>query len=648
MEQLDAMSRRDVLLVATVATAASAAGVFAIIFTISLTGAMARLWLAPVVVALAAAVPWLVRRPAAMLAVLAAAQVASLSDVAARHGIGHIHPLLLLLAMVAIMLAWRRGTVRLPPTSLLLIGAVFLATRAVAAVAASDPRTSVSAVATTAKDLVFLVIVATLLATTRRHTLFISAIVVTVASLAVLSLVQEFVFRNSTDFGGFSNVPLGIDLGSVTSRHSGPALDVNFWGRTLVLIVPMALTLAASSSRARRAGWLAATLAILAGLYLTQSRGDLIAAAVALVLWAALAGGIYRRLLLIAPVLATLLMLVPGVGSRLATLTADAPSAGVNEPSIAGRLGAQQAALHMFLDHPIAGVGPDNFPSLEPDYRRRLGLLASNPAPHNLYLQVLAESGLIGLAGWMTLLAGAAALAWRVRRSARWRPPPERQRATLLSSAVLAGLGGWVVASLFLHLSDFRTLELVLAVAAVLHRQYAVGSSRTPSLHRAAVARDHNPRRHLLLPAGAAVAVVVLCLVGALVVATRPTPPSASAPAIVVPAASQNPYMLPYGYDTLSRELIVPTYAAVASNPRFLRAAAARLSLTPAAIRDVEVDVGIAAQSSLLTITVVAPDEVTAQRLAPAVLEEVRSYVAGLRGLYQLQPVHSWSPGQPR
>ena len=51
----------------------------------------------------------------------------------------------------------------------------------------------------------------------------------------------------------------------------------------------------------------------------------------------------------------------------------------------------------MFLNNPIFGVGPNNFRKLCDKEKYNINELTCSTHPHNFYIQLLAETGLIGL-----------------------------------------------------------------------------------------------------------------------------------------------------------------------------------------------------------------------------------------------------------
>ena len=71
------------------------------------------------------------------------------------------------------------------------------------------------------------------------------------------------------------------------------------------------------------------------------------------------------------------------------------------DTSLRGRASENLAAVHMWTDHPLLGVGPDNFEIHYQTYSAAIGI---DPRPeergaHNLYLESLAETGVLGTAG---------------------------------------------------------------------------------------------------------------------------------------------------------------------------------------------------------------------------------------------------------
>jgi O-antigen ligase len=105
---------------------------------------------------------------------------------------------------------------------------------------------------------------------------------------------------------------------------------------------------------------------------------------------------------------------VVGSGGTLPTIT---PRDDWQTPWAVGRLDLWSAAVRLFASHPLLGVGPDNFRHL---YGAELGLAAwdERVQANNLYLEVLADFGALGLAIFAWVVAAPLAAAARALRSA--------------------------------------------------------------------------------------------------------------------------------------------------------------------------------------------------------------------------------------
>jgi O-antigen ligase len=74
-----------------------------------------------------------------------------------------------------------------------------------------------------------------------------------------------------------------------------------------------------------------------------------------------------------------------------------------------------QVAVRTFADHPLAGVGAGGF---QAEWLRERPFRESVRDAHSLYLETLAELGLVGFAALLTLFAGVALGARRARAAA--------------------------------------------------------------------------------------------------------------------------------------------------------------------------------------------------------------------------------------
>ncbi|MER7203326.1 hypothetical protein CG723_28395 [Streptomyces sp. CB01635] len=218
------------------------------------------------------------------------------------------------------------------------------------------------------------------------------------------------------------------------------------------LVAAVGLALGARTA-ARRTPALLCALALLLPLALSFSRGAWIATVVACGAQVLLAG-VRRAVRLFAVTAAAAVVLVGGFGigtqllqERMSSITqvADAP-----DQSVTDRYTMWAAAVDMWSEHPATGVGLKGFPAHR-DSHASLALSSGSDtagagaafkrqpllSPHNMYLLVLSEQGLIGLmalaGGWIALLLLALR---RLGRGAHTRPGPD-------CGLVACGLLGW-------------------------------------------------------------------------------------------------------------------------------------------------------------------------------------------------------------
>ncbi|MFD9932744.1 O-antigen ligase family protein [Streptomyces massasporeus] len=205
---------------------------------------------------------------------------------------------------------------------------------------------------------------------------------------------------------------------------------------SLGLVCAVGLALGSAPVRQRVIG-LACVLVLLPPLALSFSRGAWIATAVTCAVQLLL-GGLRRAFATGAVVAAASVILVGGFGvgtamlqERISSITqvADAP-----DQSVTDRYTMWAAATGMWGEHPLTGVGLKGFPEHR-DSHASLALSAGSDtegagaafrkqpllSPHNMYLLILAEQGLLGLlalvGSWLALLLCAVRALWRTRRA---------------------------------------------------------------------------------------------------------------------------------------------------------------------------------------------------------------------------------------
>lgn len=418
----------------------------------------------------------ILRHEAFALALLVAAVYLNLSHVLVRQGF----PSLLQLVAVPLVLAalHARGAVewgrllRRPLTwAVVAYGLVLLGST----VYAASPDLADARVAETAKAMLIYLLVILLATSGRRVLLAAWTMVLAGAALAGLGALRVAGVRIPGVSDGLARFELAHIHGSLFEpRITGPLGDANFFAQILLVLVPVGLCLAwqARTRRARLLAW-ASVGALMIATVLTYSRGGALALGFVLIL-ALLAHGIsWKRLAVGGGVLlAAWAFAVPAeFTARLSTITQFLPggsNTGRRDSSFEERLLLTGTAWEMFADNPGLGVGAGNYTARFSEYAERFGSAAPDyhdPAapryPHNLYLEVAAETGVPGIIAFGAVLIAAFGSLGRVRGA----PPSGVHDLRGLARAFQIALAGYLVSSLFLHGDFERYLWLLLGMA---------------------------------------------------------------------------------------------------------------------------------------------------------------------------------------
>ncbi|HEX3277797.1 MAG TPA: O-antigen ligase family protein [Thermoleophilaceae bacterium] len=369
--------------------------------------------------------------------------VAYVPDVVATHSVGHG---LTAIVLAGALVGWvaRREQFSLPP-ELIAFGALLLAYLAASAGASDRP-----AAAAETLDLVSYGVIVGLLMLLLDTPVWLRralwAIVLGVGLLAGLAILQQVAKAYGSTFGGFATVlPAGDAM-----RSAGP-LNPNPFGQVLLTAAVLAFYLGRGATQppARALAWSIAA-ACTGGVVYTQSRAALIALVIVAVA-IGLLQGVRLRVLAVAVAAAIALgsVVVPSSLSQRVDALAGGTSATSSfrdNNSLRGRTSENLAALHMWADHPLVGVGPDNFEVHYLDYSTAIGIDQRDQArgAHNLYLEAFAELGLLGGAAFLTLIWLSVRGAWRLRSRLSGRD-------ALLGEGIAVALGAFLICALTLH-----------------------------------------------------------------------------------------------------------------------------------------------------------------------------------------------------
>jgi len=305
--------------------------------------------------------------------------------------------------------------------------ALFAVAALLSAIGASDKRAAISHMAILLGPMFAALLLAQILDTHRRIRVVLSV----VAALGIVSAYQcaeQLFVSNAVTIEQYEKTPemflepLGIEAGTFkhflfdhrlysrgirgffTTSNSAASFTVMASFAAFALLI-RGLQDRGSEKRYRRCALLtlAATVLVVAGLFLTQSKGGILAFLVGSAILVILVGidrwfaGHKRRILI--ALLAISLVLVVGIGYA-------AISYGLRHGRLPGgnsmlvRWQYWAASAQMYADHPLVGVGPGNFSEFYSHYKPGAAL-ETVADPHNFLLSLLTQYGPLGLLGFL-------------------------------------------------------------------------------------------------------------------------------------------------------------------------------------------------------------------------------------------------------
>ncbi len=444
---------------------------------------------APLVIGAAAAAGAvaLVLRVEWALPVMAVFSVLRLANVATEsHGAPSLFQPLLIVVAFGVLARWLHTRER-PGDGLRIavLAGGFVLVAAASLLAAGGSAAASADFESLSKDAVLAVLAGMLL---RGPTDLRRVIWVMVASGAALATLSAYQFAT----GDFDQTFLGFARSSVENivdttddvRVSGPIGDPNYYGQLLVMLLPLALD-RLWTERTRILRWAAgyAAAAMTAAILFTFSRGAAVALLVVAALMLVKHPPSKRAVVTVVVIAVVALPFLPdGYVARLTTLGQVGTVESTTDASIRARTSELAAGVGMFLDHPLAGIGYGTFADNYLNYTRGTGIeqvLKAREA-HNLYLEIAAETGVLGIVAFGALAAGTFAAAARSRRRLL---DAGRRRLANTCYAIGVSLVGYYLTSVFLHMDFARPYWLLTGIALAL-----------PGVASAAV-RDEAPAR---------------------------------------------------------------------------------------------------------------------------------------------------------
>ncbi len=288
--------------------------------------------------------------------------------------------------------------------------------------------------------------------------------------MGTVSLHQQITGSFHHEYWGFGQAEIGHITGKSSDyRLTGPIGDPNFYAQILLVLIPLALDRLRYASTAF--GRIAAAYALFVCSWtfiFTFSRGGLVALAIALGIM--LIRRPPRPIILAVSLLVMLLVLpwVPAEYTARITTIFDAASSLVDEgetdTAMRGRLSENLVGLQIFMDHPLLGVGLNNYPVHYRRYAQHIGLdlRHEDRSAHNLYLQIAAETGLLGLSMFGLLLG---VMFHGLRQTYLKLTQMGKTNDAEMVMSFLIAVVGYLMAAVFLHSAYPRYFWLLFGIA---------------------------------------------------------------------------------------------------------------------------------------------------------------------------------------
>lgn len=408
--------------------------------------------------------------------------------------VGAAFPLLLALPLFS-YLAFERQPIRITPALPAVL--VFLAIQQASMAFSRDPALSIpAAVNTLAEGFLIYILLINVVRTPgmlryAAWTLLFAGVV-----LAIAPMIQQLTGNFDSNFGGlgqlseasFRTGETGLQGDVRQVRMTGPIGEQNRYSQVMLVLVPLGWFIL--NGERKLLGRLLAvglTLVALAGMTLSFSRGAAVAFVLMIVVMFVTRVVQRSHVIAIVMAFAVTFLVFPQYTARLVTIPTvtdlldEEAALSEQDGAIRGRATVMLAALQVFADYPLLGVGPGQFKYYSAEYGNRIGLriLEGDREAHSLYLGIAADNGIFGLIAFLVACLLPIWIILRLRHKLAGTQPALNNVALGFAFAMVA----YLTSGLFLHLSYVRYFWLVLALvdAAAYIAREAAGEQREPA-----------------------------------------------------------------------------------------------------------------------------------------------------------------------
>ena len=345
---------------------------------------------------------------------------------------------------------------------------------------AVNPDRSMSFIVDLLKDIAILFSILITLNSREKWVAGANVLLLAIAFVSILGVLHTLTGSEQTFWGFAQQSAFGQTDGSGDLRFGGPIGESNIWGQVLVSIIPFAIyRFSKSKTFVGKFYYAAVSFLIFLCVLFTQSRGAFLALAVVLILT-------IIEMRIRGPVLLTLavigiafLFLVPSkYTERIRTLDiffqTKQDNSYLQDESIEGRREKMLTGLAMFTENPILGVGFANYTDNYWEYAGNLGLEASaknltsersQREAHSLYIEIMAETGLLGILTFLSFfgLTMRGVYQARIRYRTKSSAPDKNWSAWITATGF--SIITFLVAGFFLHGIGFRFIWVLAGLA---------------------------------------------------------------------------------------------------------------------------------------------------------------------------------------
>jgi putative inorganic carbon (hco3(-)) transporter len=336
---------------------------------------------------------------------------------------------------------------------------------------ASDKDRALTEILDLGKDMVIIYCILFALRDPQSWKQTIWLIIITVFALCCLSIAQLVTHNYNQTFFGLASITMDQVFGnSSTPRVGGPINAPNLWGQILVAVSTLLIFRIMHEKRTFLK--LAALLMLGVILYVvlnTYSRGAYLVLAIDFVLILFVFEKYLNPIMAFAG-LSILILLIPllppSYWDRFITLSAFTAENGIyQDTSFRGRTSEMLTGLTMFTSHPILGVGAGNYPTNYQHYAQLIGIefRAQERDPHSLYVQVLAETGILGTIAFLGMVFFLIRALNRACRNIELSPHLYDWLPWI--SAIRLAIISYLLTSIFLHNAYIRYFWILVAMA---------------------------------------------------------------------------------------------------------------------------------------------------------------------------------------